>query len=738
MIELTILLSLGLALVAVILVARLSEARTASRRMVCLRLDFPRQAEPAQVQAALEVVLALPRPRRPWQVHGLVAELLADDTGLHHRVCVMPEQVEAVTSHLLGLPGIRVKPDDTASLPLTGPAVAAAELGLTSSRRPLRVPDPAATATALLAAAQPLRPGEQICVLWCLAPVTGQLTGSAPWSRQQSEQDDRAWAEKQKHPLIVASLRVGAAASTSQRAKSLVARQIAPLSAVAAPGARLIRRRWPQGWIVRAIQQRLLPVLPPPFLLNLREASSLVLWPMGGLLPGLVFANARQRPAAASIPVAGRGLLRSDHPATLGRMLALSPTAATMHTVLYGQTGSGKSVSLTAQACDELAVPGRAVIFIDPRADAAEAVIDRLPASRVNDLVYLNAADKERPVGFNPLALGRNGTPDQVADRMVSVMKAASAPSWGPRLENVARYSCLLLAEHNLSVAELVPLLQNPAWRRPLVAGLTDQFARTFWLSLEALSAQEQAAVVAPVLTRAHAWLSKPGLRRIVGQTESAIDFDDVLANGKVVIVSLVKEALGEQSAVLLGGALVSSLWAAIQRRSLLPPDQRPMVAIFVDEAHVFLTGLGAGVDDALALSRGWGASWTLAHQSLSSFSPEVRAAEATNCRTKIVLGASAADARLLAQELGIDVSAEEIQSLSQYQGLARIATDSGIAPPVTGTTVLPPAPTGYGQRAREQARQRFGRPAAEIDAELVRRHRAQVSDGPIGWEARS
>lgn len=41
--------------------------------------------------------------------------------------------------------------------------------------------------------------------------------------------------------------------------------------------------------------------------------------------------------------------------------------------------------------------------FIDPHGDAVETLLDYIPSSRVDDVIYLNPADLEYPIGINPL-----------------------------------------------------------------------------------------------------------------------------------------------------------------------------------------------------------------------------------------------------------------------------------------------------------------------------------------------
>lgn len=47
---------------------------------------------------------------------------------------------------------------------------------------------------------------------------------------------------------------------------------------------------------------------------------------------------------------------------------------------------------------------GEGLALLDPHGDLAEAVLMHVPRSRTNDLIYVNPADVERPIGFNPLS----------------------------------------------------------------------------------------------------------------------------------------------------------------------------------------------------------------------------------------------------------------------------------------------------------------------------------------------
>src|SRR5438128_4456679 len=73
------------------------------------------------------------------------------------------------------------------------------------------------------------------------------------------------------------------------------------------------------------------------------------------------------------------------------------------HLYVVGQTGTGKSTLLLNLIRQDL-IAGEGVALLDPHGDLAEAVVLHVPRVRARDLVYLNPADTERPIGFNPLS----------------------------------------------------------------------------------------------------------------------------------------------------------------------------------------------------------------------------------------------------------------------------------------------------------------------------------------------
>jgi DNA helicase HerA-like ATPase len=105
-----------------------------------------------------------------------------------------------------------------------------------------------------------------------------------------------------------------------------------------------------------------------------------------------------------------------------GGAVVLEPEERRRHLYIIGQTGTGKSTLLLNLIRQDL-VAGEGLALLDPHGDLAEAVLAHVPRSRTNDLVYVNPADLERPIGLNPLSCVSDDLKPIVADGVVSAFR---------------------------------------------------------------------------------------------------------------------------------------------------------------------------------------------------------------------------------------------------------------------------------------------------------------------------
>lgn len=707
------------------------------------RLQFPRDLGLSDVGAFLDGLSGiLPASwRRPLTVRGLAVELVASESGIRHYLVVPRSQHDIVLSTLRGaLPSVGVATDS--DYRPTTPTLAG-ELATAQPHHQLQVGHPDRTSRAILAALQPLNQGEVLTISYLIFPLghgqppqgQGQqslirqlISGTAPDAAPSKEMQ-----AKYAHPHFGVVARIGVTSASRMRDRQLLARLTAAFHSANSEHAHLRRREVSSRASARALVLRRFPLVSYPCRLNSPELAGLLAFPPDGVsLPGLRLGGVRQVAPSAAIARSGRVVADATFTG-MSRPLAISVEASKLHTHAIGPSGTGKSTLLLNLYAQDAAA-GRGVVLIDPKNDLADAALDRTPLER--EVIVIDPTD-ERPVGLNLFAGGADD-PELIGEQLLSVMHRLYATSWGPRTDHIMRHALLSLVRlPGTSFTELPTLLTDAAFRRLVVSQLDEPISLDpFWADYEAMSAAERSQVISPVLNKLGAVVSRPRLRRVLGQADSTLDFDDILASNKILIVQLSAGKLGEDAAALLGSFVLQKLWAAIQRRIRLPQSERQPVMVYIDEFQM-MTNLASPLPDVLAQSRAMGIGLTLAHQHLAQLDRETREAVLANCRSRVIFQTSAADAKALAPFVAPQLGAQDLQGLGPFEVVATLAGDGAVLPPVTGLTRPAPPSLGHGAEHRRRSRQRYGRDASKIDAELRRRREHLNGTGPVGRQRR-
>jgi len=731
----------GIIGIAAVLIPREFSREKWQRSLVAYALRLPSGLGAKDVSAFLTACTGMRARRwqRPFVVRAIALEVVATSDGIIHHLLIPDAYSDIVLGALrAAIPGVVAGRDELYHRQRVS---AAAEVGQTGWRRPLVTGQAELISAAMLASLQPLVNGERLVVQWILSPTVplehpvaspsqGQHSGPflARLLRQlvSTPHVDSATAKaiksKQASPLFVAAGRVGAVAAHRERARHLCERVLAAMHTANAPSAHLYHAWWPSPVVRQWVFERSVPLVRQPCLLNTDELAGLATWPLGETsLPGLSLSTTRVLAPSSDIPGRGRVLMHSTYPG-MERPLALSLADSLQHLHVIGPTGVGKSTLMLALITQDMQA-GRGVVVVDPKGDLVADVLDRIPPERTGDVVVLDPADDERPVGLNLLA--RPGeSPELVVDQVVSIFHDLYRESWGPRTDDILRAALLtLVGVPGMTLAEVPLLLTDPAFRRPLVGRLNDPVAlQPFWGWFEGLPERERTAAIGPIMNKLRAFLLRRRLRNILGQAAPAFDFDEALAGRAIVLVPLPKGLLGEEAAALLGSLVVTRLWQATEARAAIPASQRPVTFAYIDEFQDYLH-LPIGVETMLAQARGLGLGLTLAHQHLGQLPSSVREAVLANARSRVIFQVPASDALALARELAPQVTAINLQGLGRFEVVARLTANGRAAPPVTGTTLPPPAPTGQAEMARSQSRSRYGISREEVEAAIRARH---------------
>jgi hypothetical protein len=745
---LALLVTISALLVLGVAMLRMTMRRQLMSSLTAVRLSFPRSLELESVENFLAGLsgLLLPWYRRWLAVPFVVLETEADEAGIRHYL-ITPESWQQSVLGILtaNLPGVRFTPTDMPSRPLQ----LGAEYRLSNNQRQL-AGNAAPSSSTLLASLHPLGSKEAVVVQWTLTPHAPVSPVAPPARSPQSQQlpvlapssgnDSEAIAAlraKQSKPLMLAVGRIAVEAPSIRRGRMLLRRAEVGWHSLRAPGAHLERRWLTSREVARRTSERRAPLVEWPGAYNTAELARLIGWPIDAVaIPGLMLGNCRPLAPSPAIPTSGTVIGDSNFPGST-RPLALDLPARLRHLHVLGPTGYGKSTLLMNMITQDLDA-GYGVVVLDPKGDLITDLLNRIPAHRMNDVCVLDPADRDRPVGLNPLRAADADHAEVVVENLVGLFKSLYRHSWGPRLDDILRGALLTLAgAKGTTLCEVSLILTDPSYRRRLVGRLDDPVGlESFWGWYESLSDAERMMAVGPVLNKVRAFTMRPRVRAVIGQSNPKLDLRDVLSGGKVLLVSLASGLLGDEAAALFGALVVAELWNATKARAGLPSDRRRPCMAYLDEWQN-LVHLPIPMSNVLAEARGLGLGLTLAHQHISQLPDDLKQAVLADTRSHIVFQLPAADAVLMAREMGKVLTADDLMGLGRYEMAAQLFAGGTTQVPATVDARPAPPTCSDPNEVVEAARQRYG--VARDDVEAALRARQQAGGhGPVARRNRS
>ena len=392
-----------------------------------------------------------------------------------------------------------------------------------------------------------------------------------------------------------------------------------------------------------------------------------------------------------------------------GEFVTLGDDERRRHLYLIGQTGTGKSTLLLNLLAQDFEA-GAGVALLDPHGDLARAALHYIPKRRTNDLVYIDPADIEHPIGFNPLSRVPPDLAPIVADGIVSAFRHVWPDSWGPRLDYILTNAVRALLDVPGATLLLLPrLLIDEPYRVQLVRNhVHDPVVRAYWQNEYAgYSESFRREAIAPIQNKIGKALMTPSLRNMLAQPRSTITPRRLMDEGAIVICNLSKGALGESTAHLLGALLVTSFSQAALSRADTPANERRTFHLYADEFQSFATESFSLI---LSEARKYALTLILAHQYLEQLPLSLRSAIFGNAGSLIACRAGASDAPILAEQIGLG-GAQALLDLRNYSAWARLLHNGSPTSPIPFDLCAAPRqvrPTT--QRLMETSKMRFGR----------------------------
>jgi hypothetical protein len=241
-----------------------------------------------------------------------------------------------------------------------------------------------------------------------------------------------------------------------------------------------------------------------------------------------------------------------------------------------------------------------------------------------------------------------------------------------------------------------------------------------FWRrEFDALHPRLQAEALAPILNKVGAFVSSPLLRHLVGQARSRLNLRTVMDEGKILLVNLSKGRMGDDASALLGSFLVTGIQLAAMSRADLPEEERRDFSLYVDEFQNYATDSFATI---LSEARKYRVNLTVANQYLAQMDEATLAAVFGNIGSIVCFQLGVQDAEVLAEQLGGDLTPQDLLRLPAYHAYVRLMIDGMPSPPFTLQTLLPRCKKKDSRRPeiiRRTSRQRYARPQAQVEEEI-------------------
>jgi len=362
------------------------------------------------------------------------------------------------------------------------------------------------------------------------------------------------------------------------------------------------------------------------------------------------------------------------------------------HMYVIGKTGMGKTTLLENMILQDI-YNGYGVAFVDPHGDPSEYILDRIPTHRQQDVVYLNPADTEYPIGLNILEARRGEEPFLIASSLMAVFYKIWAGMWSSRMEYILNNTLLALLETpGNTLLDVVKMLTDDDFRLKTVSKLNDPLVKNFWNEEFAnFNSRYKQEAISPILNKIGQFLSSEVIRNIVGQKHSTIDLREIMDEKKILIVNLSKGRLGEDNSNLFGSLLFAKLQVAAMSRVDIVEDKREDFFLYVDEFQNFTTDSFAGI---LSEARKYRLNLILAHQYISqlteSGNSKVKNAIFGNVGTMLTFRIGSEDASLISKEFSPVFSPQELLNLDPKQIALKLSIQGKASKPFLATTLAP------------------------------------------------
>jgi len=446
--------------------------------------------------------------------------------------------------------------------------------------------------------------------------------------------------------------------------------------------------------------------------------------------PHIFWIYAKKAPAPEKIPTSGLYLGKAVYRG-IERPVYIRDKDRRQHVYIIGKTGTGKSHLLKDMILQDIK-EGKGVCFIDPH-DTIDLILPLIPPERVDDVIYFDPCDYDRPMGLNLLEAYTEEQQHFIATSIIGLMYKLYDPYKtgiiGPRFEHAIRNAMLtVMAEPGNTFVEVVRCLTDSSFVQELLPKVKDPIVRRYWTDQIAQTSDfHKSEVLDYIVSKFGRFVTNKMMRNIIGQSKSAFNFREVMDQGKILFISLAKGRIGEENSNFLGLVLIPKILVAAMSRQDLPLEKRRDFYLYVDEFQNFATPDFATM---LSEARKFRLNITVANQFIGQLDEEIKNAIFGNIGTLIAFRVGVQDASYLQHEFQPTFSESDLINIDRFNVYIKTIVDNEPVPPfsVDLTRDLSEEEKIKNPRIaeiiKEMSRLKYGRDKEEVEAEIEKRAR--------------
>lgn len=401
-------------------------------------------------------------------------------------------------------------------------------------------------------------------------------------------------------------------------------------------------------------------------LLNADELTNLLHFPSESIVSKKLYGATRKTKAVPAIAKHKAFILGGNYHNGIEEQVTVSIEDRLKHTHIIGATGTGKSTLIASLMLQDIQ-KGIGTVLFDPHGDLVDDIIAQIPQERIRDVVLIDPADTDYPVGLNILQAYSDTEKEVLSSDLVAAFRRY-ATSWGDQMNAVFGNAILAILENKNggSLHNLRRFLIEWEYRNSYLKEIDDPAVLYYWRKEYPLLKTNS---IGPILTRLDTFLRPKSIRNMVVQ-QKGLDFEALLNQNKIVLLKLSQGLIGVENSFLLGSLLLSKINQAVFRRQ--QQSIRNPVFIYLDEFQNFIT---PSIKEMISGIRKYNVGLTLSHQDLQQLQREdgeLLNNVLGNINTRVVFRVGEPDAKKLQDGFsGFDYT--DLQNLGRGEAVVRI-----------------------------------------------------------------